>query len=274
MPEMPEVETIARRLRKTIIGKRISEVLLSGLPLRRPILPAFDMKLRNRTIRKVHRRGKYLIIELDPHAFWLIHLGMSGRLFYGLAGGEAAKHTHAAFRFGDTTELQYRDHRRFGLLAAYEVSRLAQIPELRGLGIDPLSSSFSAEWLWSLLRESRQEIKSFLLDQRKIAGLGNIYACETLFLARINPERRCFALRKDEAGRLVLAIRRILREAIRHRGTSFSDFIDLEGTPGSHQDFLHVFQREGEMCSRCNAARIERLRQGNRSSFFCPRCQT
>jgi formamidopyrimidine-DNA glycosylase len=158
------------------------------------------------------------------------------------------------------------------LLAAYEVSTLGQIPELQALGIDPLSKRFNAEWLWPRLQASRTEIKPFLLDQRKIAGLGNIYVCEALYHARIHPSRRCFSLTGDESGRLVRAVRRVLRLAVRNRGTSFSDFIDSDGEPGENQKFLRVFQREGEKCRRCRSE-IQRLRQGNRSSFYCPRCQ-
>jgi formamidopyrimidine-DNA glycosylase len=273
MPEMPEVETLARELRKAVIGKRIAEVHLSGLPLRRPVASTFAANLAGRLVRKIHRRGKYLIVEMEPRSFWVLHLGMSGRICYGQAGRETAKHTHATFRFADATELQYRDHRRFGLLAAYEVARLKDIPELRVLGRDPLSQGFTADWLGERLRYCRQEIKSFLLDQRIVAGIGNIYACETLYLAGIHPARRCWTLSPDEISNLVKAARSVLRAAIRHRGTSFSDFISLNETLGGHQNHLRVFQREGEACDRCASSIIERTLQGNRSSFFCPCCQ-
>jgi formamidopyrimidine-DNA glycosylase len=272
MPEMPEIETLARQFRKTLLGKCVAEVHLSGLPLRKPIADTFAAKLRGRTIRKILRRGKYLVAELEPKAFWLIHLGMSGRILYHAPARARTKHTHAVVQFSDSTELQYRDHRRFGLLAAYEVLRLGQVPEIRSLGKDPLSSGFNDKWLWPLLQKSQQEIKSFLLDQRKVAGLGNIYACESLFLARIHPTRRCFTLASEETARLVGAIRKVLRVAIRRRGTSFSDFYDSEGKPGQNQNHLMVFQRDGKECVRCGAP-IRRMRQGNRSSFYCSHCQ-
>jgi formamidopyrimidine-DNA glycosylase len=272
MPEMPEIETLARKLRKILIGKQIDDVRLSGLPLRKPIAVTFAEKLRGRTIRKILRRGKYLILKLEPQAFWLMHLGMSGRVLYHGRSGERAIHTHAIVRFSDSTELEYRDPRRFGLLAAYEVPSLGQIPEIRVLGIDPLNSRFNPDWLWPLLQKSRQEIKSFLLDQHMIAGLGNIYVCEALFLAKINPSRRCYTLTSDETGKLIRAVRVILRSAIRHQGTSFSDFMGPDGKPGRNQNYLKVFQREGSKCLRCGAV-IQRKKQGNRSSFFCTRCQ-
>ncbi len=273
MPEMPEVETIARKLRKAIVGKRVTGVRLSGLPLRKPVAAGFPHQLEGRVVRKIHRRGKYLIAEMAPQSFWLIHLGMSGRVCYGTADSPLANHTQAVVRFADGTELQYRDPRRFGLLAAYETLSMEDIPELKVLGKDPLARDFDAEWLFSKMHVSRQEVKSFLLDQRTIAGLGNIYACEALFLAGIHPGRRCFSLSKTEAAALVQAVRKTLRAAIQHRGTSFSDFIDLDGQIGAHQDFLNVFQREGKKCRRCGRSNVERIRQRNRSSFFCPRCQ-
>jgi formamidopyrimidine-DNA glycosylase len=272
MPEMPEIETIARQLRTKIIGKRIVDVRLSGLPLRKPIAKTFPANLRGHIIQHIMRRGKYLVLELEPKVFWLIHLGMSGSILYPVSARGSAKHTHATISFSDATELEYRDHRRFGLLAAYTVQKISQIPELRSIGKDPLRSGFNAKWLAPLIQKSRQEIKSFLLDQRQIAGLGNIYACESLFHAQIHPERRCFTLTCEEIVRLVNAIQKVLRVAIKNNGTSFSDFRDSDEKRGKNQSFLAVFQKEGEACARCGAL-IKRIRQGNRSSFYCANCQ-
>ena len=269
---MPEVETIARKLGRKLIGKRISVVQLSGLSLRRPIARSFAAKLQGRTIRKISRRGKYLIVELEPKAFWLVHLGMSGRILYQMCAGAKAKHTHVTVQFSDSTELQYRDPRRFGLMDFYELEQLDQIPEIRSLGMDPLSSAFNGKWIGPHLEKSRQEIKSFLLDQRKIAGLGNIYVCEALFLAHIRPQRRCHTLTSREKGNLIEAIKRVLRDAIRRRGTSFSDFVDSDGNLGQNQKYLTVFQRDGEACLRCGTM-IRRILHGGRSSFYCPNCQ-
>jgi formamidopyrimidine-DNA glycosylase len=272
MPEMPEVETLARKLRKNLIGKQIVQVYLSGLPLRKPIPSTFAENLRGRRIMQILRRGKYLILELKPQAFWIMHLGMSGKIFYPAHAEAKTEHTHAVFQFVDSTALEYRDHRRFGLLAFHDVRYLDQIPEIKSLGMDPLDSRFRQNWLWPFLQKSRQEIKSFLLDQRRIAGIGNIYACEALFIAGIKPDRRCCTLSLAETSRLVRAIRQVLRLAIRCRGTTFSDFRDSDGNPGSNQANLLVFQREGKQCVRCGAV-IHRIRQGNRSSFVCSHCQ-
>jgi formamidopyrimidine-DNA glycosylase len=272
MPELPEVETIARRLRHSITGKRIAGVCLSGKPLRRPIPRDLAALLKGRMIRTIHRRGKYLILELTPHAFWLIHLGMSGRLFYATDPGERRQHTHASIQFTDGDELQFCDPRRFGLMDLYQVSKIEALPEVRRLGMDPMEPEFDGNRLWPALQQSRREIKAFLLDQSKIAGLGNIYACEAMYHARIHPGRRCNRLSRQEAATLAFAIRRVLQTAIRNRGTSFSDFKDSDGEPGTHQRFLHVFQREGERCRRCRCT-IGRTKQANRSTYFCPGCQ-
>ncbi|MBN1570449.1 MAG: bifunctional DNA-formamidopyrimidine glycosylase/DNA-(apurinic or apyrimidinic site) lyase [Acidobacteria bacterium] len=269
---MPEVETLARKLRKRLVGKCIEHVSLSGFPLRRPFTESFAMTLRGRTIRKILRRGKYLIAELEPRAFWLIHLGMSGRILYHARSEERVKHTHALIRFSDGSELEYRDPRRFGLMAAYDGFRLDQIPEICSLGKDPLSCGFCGQWLKTKLQRSRREIKSFLLDQRNVAGLGNIYVCESLFLARVRPQRRCHTLSSEEVENLAAAIRNVMRDSIRHRGTSFSDFVDSEGNPGENQNYLRVFQKEGDVCARCGFP-IRRIVQGNRSSFYCSNCQ-
>jgi formamidopyrimidine-DNA glycosylase len=272
MPELPEVETIARKLRSDLTGKRVAAVILSGKSLRRPLPADFAARLVNRTIRAIHRRGKYLIVEMRPHAFWLIHLGMSGRLSYRSGTAKRPRHTHATICFAGGGELQYFDPRRFGLMDLHETPGLEELPEVRQLGKDPLTSKIAASWLRQELVRTRRDIKSFLLDQHRIAGVGNIYASEVLFRARLHPLRRCNTLSPAEAAALARVTREVLQAALDHRGTSFSDFRDSDGAPGEHQDFLQVFQREGEKCRRCFAI-IRRLRQGNRSTYYCPCCQ-
>jgi formamidopyrimidine-DNA glycosylase len=272
MPEMPEVETIARNLRRTVVGKQIAGVLLSSLPLRKPVDRKLAGRLQGRTIRRVHRRGKYLILELTPQAFCVIHLGMSGRIILSPRSSAPPKHTHATIFFSDETKLQFRDPRRFGWLAVHEVPKLDRIPELMALGLEPLDESFTSRWLFDCLQRSQREVKALLLDQTQIAGLGNIYVCESLFRAFIHPGRRCSKITEQEAGKLNRAIRGVLSAAVRHRGTSFSDFQDANGRLGENQKYLGVYQREGKKCRRCGSE-IRRLTQGNRSSFFCPHCQ-
>lgn len=269
MPELPEVETIARELSKVVLGKRVTAVRLSGLPLRKPIPRQLPILLRGRTIHRVRRRGKYIIIRMEPRLFWLLHLGMSGSLLFHSKKIRRSSHTHAVFRFSDDSELHFCDPRRFGLLLTYEENR---IPEIEKLGPDPLSAAFNAKSLHPRLSSSRLELKAFLLDQNRIAGIGNIYACEALFHARLHPERCCDSLDAHETSRLVRSVRKVLKSAIRHGGTSISDFRDVEGQSGSHQMHLYVYQREGQVCRKCGE-NVSRLRQGNRSTFLCPNCQ-
>ncbi len=270
MPEMPEVETIVRHLLRAIRGRTVSDVRLSGLPLRRPVDDAFAAVLRGRKIAAVRRRGKYIVLRLEPPGFALIHLGMSGRVLYRESAYPPGPHAHGAITFTDGSCLEYRDPRRFGLLAAGEGR---SIPELRLLGREPLGRSFGGDWLWRSMSRSRRDVKSFLLDQGEIAGLGNIYACEALFHAKIHPARPCRTVTRQEASRLARSIRKVLRAAIRNRGTTFSDFAASDGRPGGNQRFLRVFQREGRRCRRCRCL-IRRMRQSNRSTYYCPVCQS
>jgi formamidopyrimidine-DNA glycosylase len=235
MPEMPEVETIARQLRGRVEGKRIAGVRLSGLPLRKPVSPGLGKALVGRTIRRVRRYGKYLVLTLEPKAFWVIHLGMSGRLLYHEPGrAEGARHTHASILFSDGDGLEYRDPRRFGLLALYEGASPRAIPEIRSLGKDPLQPGFTGEWLGRRLHGSRREIKSFLLDQGVLAGIGTSTPAKH-FSRPAFTRRRCATLSGRESGRLAAAVQKVLRDAIRRRGTTFSDFrgrMGRRGAPG------------------------------------------
>ncbi|MDR1726928.1 MAG: bifunctional DNA-formamidopyrimidine glycosylase/DNA-(apurinic or apyrimidinic site) lyase [Acidobacteriota bacterium] len=274
MPELPEVETVVRQLREKLPGRIVAEVRLSGLRLRKPVDAALPEKLRGREVRGVSRRGKYIVIGLEPQSFLLIHLGMTGSAVFRDAGGGdgGGRHVHAVLRFADGAALEYRDPRRFGLLGFHEVASAEDIPEVAALGEEPLGRGFTGARLAAWLEGGKRDVKSFLLDQRLVAGLGNIYVCEALFLAGIHPGRRCGQVRRDEATALAAAVRRVLRAAIENRGTSFSDYRDADGRRGGNQRFLKVFHREGEPCPRCGAS-IRRMRQGGRSSFFCPACQ-
>ena len=273
MPEMPEVETIARRLRKRIVGKRISHVRLSGFALRRPLGDDFAGKLRGRSVTEDPAPGKISRGGTGAEVFLGDPSGDERKNSVSCRAGSRQPSTRTSLsRFSDSTELEYRDPRRFGLMAVYEGMRLGRIPEIRALGRDPLSRGFNGSWLESQLKKSRQEIKSFLLDQRKVAGLGNIYVCESLFLARIHPQRRCFTITGGETARLADAIREVMRNSIRRHGTSFSDFVDSDGNPGENQNHLMVFQRDGQKCVRCRSP-IDRIVQGNRSTFYCGSCQ-
>jgi formamidopyrimidine-DNA glycosylase len=206
-------------------------------------------------------------VRWDSGAHLLLHLGMSGKLLWVEPERPWDRHTHLVVDFGDR-ELRLSDPRRFGRIGW----RMPGEALKADLGVDPLSRRFQAQWLAAQLQTRRAPIKSVLLDQRIVAGLGNIYADESLFHARIHPQRPAGGLSADECGRLVRAIKAVLRTAIKHRGTSFSDYVDALGHPGQNQAYLQVYARQGQPCGRCRTP-IVRVWVQNRSSYFCPRCQ-
>lgn len=273
MPELPEVETVVRSLRPHITGRAIEFVATSGLKLRKSIdLSKLKRLCKNTHIKSITRQGKYILITLDSAAILLIHLGMTGRLVMAQASQERPKHTHVVFGLSDGKELRFIDARRFGLVGGYRKDEALKVEELQGLGVDPLSRAFTAAKLAQELAGSRRVVKDFLLDQRHVAGLGNIYVCEALFHAGISPQRTAGDLKKDEIIRLHTAVVEILRQAVARRGTTLRDYVDGDGRPGEQQSHLSVYGRTGKPCIVCQE-KIHRLVQGARSTFFCPTCQ-
>ncbi|MCY0877851.1 MAG: bifunctional DNA-formamidopyrimidine glycosylase/DNA-(apurinic or apyrimidinic site) lyase [Firmicutes bacterium] len=270
MPELPEVETIRRYLEETLPGQEILAVpLLDGRLVKGSALDAHTIAARlvGERFVQVKRRGKFLFFELTSGAMILCHLGMSGRLLLVSSEASAVKHTHVRLIL-TAGELRLVDPRRFG--------RIAWLPPGETgprLGVEPLSRAFGTRSLKTLVAGRRASIKQILLDQQLIAGLGNIYADEALFLARIHPLTPAGDLSDEEAARLVRAIKRVLRVSLSHRGTSFSDYVDALGRPGDNQRYLAVYGREGETCMRCRQGIIQRERIGGRSSHVCPVCQ-
>lgn len=276
MPELPEVETIARDLRGRLPGCVIERVWLSGKPLRlaRPVdRRRIERAALGARIDAVRRRGKYLILDLSSGHALLIHLGMSGRLALERSAAPRQPHTHCVLALAGGHDLRFVDPRRFGLLTAYPGAALASSPELRALGPDPLTSEFTPAVLLAALRDTRgADVKTFLVDQRRVAGVGNIYASEALFLARIHPRRPAHSVSAARATRLHAAVREVLESAVQNRGTTLRDYVGPYGWEGENQEKLRVYMREGEPCPRCRA-RVRRLTQQARSTFYCPRCQ-
>ena len=270
MPELPEVETVARSLRPRVIGQSILAVWISGKPLR--LATPLDVALLKdvcvkAVIASVRRRGKYLLVDLDRGCV-LVHLGMSGQLRLQEEIGARPLHTHVAFRLSNGQELRFVDPRRFGWVEACSVgSAFAQIADL---GPDPLEE-LSAAQLRGLLSESKANIKSVLLDQRKIAGLGNIYVCEALHAAKIHPVTRADSV-VGKSALLLKTIQASLRIGLENRGTSLRDYVDADGRAGTNSSVLKVYGREGLPCFSCRTV-IARRMDGGRSSFYCPRCQ-
>jgi formamidopyrimidine-DNA glycosylase len=280
VPELPEVETIARGLRPALVGHVVRAVWTSGLPLRlaRPLdRAALERICRGRAIGAVRRRGKYLLLDLEGRRVpggaperpgLIVHLGMSGRLRVQPPEAPREKHTHVVWTLDDGRELRFVDPRRFGaVIAAADVDAR---PEIAGLGPDPLAD-VTAEALAEALARSRAPIKAFLLDQRRVAGLGNIYVCEALFRAGVHPTTPARRL-QARAGALVDGIRAALELGIENRGTTLRDYVDAEGGSGGNQAALLVYGREEAPCPRCGAP-VRRRVDAGRSTFFCARCQ-
>jgi formamidopyrimidine-DNA glycosylase len=273
MPELPEVETIRRSLEAKIKGKTFTgaEVFLEKII--RGISPGdLDEKLSGRKITGIERRGKYIIIRLTGDVCMVVHLRMTGQLFYCLPEQEKVKHTHVVFHLSDKAELRFADQRQFGKIQLTAIKELDQVSGLKDLGVEPLSGAFTREFFKKGLRKRRTKIKPLLLDQTFVAGIGNIYADEALFRARINPARIAAILSPREASKLYLAIREVLLEGVENNGTSIKDYVDGEGNQGSNQDNLRVYGREGQACSKCGKT-IERKVIAGRSAHFCPKCQ-
>ncbi len=273
MPELPEVETVRRMLEAHVLGRKIARTSLSGLELRTAIPTTLARRVRGRAFLGARRLGKYLLLDLEGGLTLLSHLGMSGRwLFHPGLERPRLPHVHVRFGFADGSALWFQDPRRFGLLSIHPTPEAEQTPALAVLGPDPIHSPPSARSLGAAARGSRVAVKNFLLDQRKVAGIGNIYASEILFRSRIHPGRKAGSLDAAEWGRVASKTRRVLGEAIERMGTTFSAYRTLWNEPGSYGDLLRVYDRAGEECRRCGSP-IRRIVQGQRSTFYCIQCQ-
>ncbi len=268
MPELPEVEVTRRGIEKHLLGQRLERAVLRAQSLRYPLPANLTRRLAGRTLTAVKRRGKYLLLAFDG-GHLLIHLGMSGSLRFVAPGTPPGKHDHADFIFSERV-LRLTDPRRFGALLWLNENP-AQHPLLAGLGIEPLSRSFNAAWLKQALAGRRVAIKQALMDARLVVGIGNIYASESLFLAGIDPRRPSGSLPIARLARLVPAIKKTLHAAIRAGGSTLRDFRGPEGL-GDFQVHHRVYGRAGLPCPRCGKP-IRALRQGQRTTYFCPGCQ-
>ena len=270
MPELPEVETVARGLRAPLIGRSITGVSVDWpRTVARPPVDDLAARVVGRWITLVGRRGKYLIVGLDQGCL-LIHLKMSGRLQVVPADHPPDKHVHLLFDLDNGQQLRFQDVRKFGRV--YAVDDPAEVTA--GLGPEPLADDFTLDDFRHLLSRRSGRLKSLLLNQQFLAGLGNIYADEVLFAARLHPLRKANPLTRDEQDRLYHAIRTVLGQAVASRGTTLDDrgYVDARGQPGRYQEQLAVYGRQGEPCHRCQLP-IERIVIGGRSAHFCPNCQ-
>jgi formamidopyrimidine-DNA glycosylase len=290
MPELPEVETIRRGLEPVLTGRRFLQVDVRRKDLRVPFPEDLAARLAGRHVHTLRRRAKYLLLDLDSGETLIVHMGMSGRFtihhpeFVATPGrfaspapadGRASgKHDHVVFELDSGGRLVFADHRRFGLMLLERTPDLDRHPLFFGLGPEPLDDAFTPALLGSAIEGKRAPIKAALLDQRVVAGLGNIYVCEALFRARISPRRLAGSVKGERAARLVPAIKAVLEAAIKAGGSTLRDYVRTDGELGDFQHHFAVYDRESRRCLRkgCTGT-VRRIVQSGRSTFFCPRCQ-
>jgi len=270
MPELPEVETTRRGIEPHIKHQTINDVVVRNHALRWPIPKQLRQKIRKQKIQSVDRRGKYLLLRLDTGTV-IIHLGMSGSLRICTTNTAAEKHDHVDFLFNNNKTLRLRDPRKFGAVLWTEKD-----PEkhklLYSLGPEPLEDSFNDRYLFDQTRKRSASIKSLIMNSHIVVGVGNIYACESLFLSGINPKRKAGSLSLARCNKLVSAIKKVLAQSITQGGTTLRDFIRENGEPGYFAQKLLVYGRAGEPCAKCGNP-IKQITQQQRSTFYCTRCQ-
>jgi formamidopyrimidine-DNA glycosylase len=290
MPELPEVETVRMGLAPALEGHVLIHAETRRGDLRAPFPHDFVRRLTGRTVERLRRRAKYLLADLDSGETLVIHLGMSGRIsvyaegkrrrlggyVYNAPPADAGrgKHDHVVFETDAPARIVFNDHRRFGLMTLVETARLDKDRLFKDIGIEPLSAGFNTAHLSKALDGKKTPIKAALLDQRVVAGLGNIYVCEALFRAHVSPKRLAGSLGRDRVAALVMAIRKVLKDAIAAGGSTLRDHAQATGDPGNFQHHFLVYDRAGQPCrNKCPGA-VKRIVQAGRSTFYCPRCQT
>lgn len=275
MPELPEVELVARSLAALVVGRRISAAELRRERLAPGSTPAeFARGVSNAVISSVSRRGKHILIQLNNNATLVTHLRMSGRFMLIGIDREDPKFAHAVFYFDDDLRLVFQDQRHFGMMKLVPTAELFQAKELASLAPEPFSDEFSARYFRTVLKSSKRSIKELLLDQTKVCGLGNIYVSEALFYAGVDPRKCAGDISSARSNALHGAVRSVLAESISHGSTMNVDPENIDGSyyGGAYEDQWRVYGREGQPCQKCDRP-IIRIKQGGRSSFFCGKCQ-
>ncbi|MCK4532513.1 DNA-formamidopyrimidine glycosylase [bacterium] len=267
MPELPEVETIKTDLEKIILGKKIKVAEIKAAKIiKEPSAEEFAGKIKEEIIKKIIRRGKYLIFEFLSGKYLVIHLKMTGQLIYG----DKNKQSKISFLLGNGQYLNFCDWRLFG-----EIRLIDDLEKFKGiskLGIEPLDIKFTIRMFYEMIKKKRSKIKSLLMDQSFIAGIGNIYAQESLFKAKIHPAKIALNLSKNESDKLFFSIKEVLTEAIKYRGSSINTYLDLEGRKGSMGERLRIYGRKGKPCFRCKSI-VVGMKIAGRGTAFCPNCQ-
>jgi formamidopyrimidine-DNA glycosylase len=274
VPELPEVESLRQALAAKVVGRTIESIEINDGKLRWPVDGAQLRRLvRHRRVEACRRRGKYLLLDVSGESVLLVHLGMTGRLTLDDTNTPHHLHDRVTFGLGQGQELRLRDPRRFGFVTAFAKEDEPAHPRLKVLGLEPLSPEFCGQRLFAMTRGRSRAIKLFLMDHTELVGVGNIYACEALFLAKLDPFRAAQSLTVRDCTRLARSVRRVLCRAIAAGGTTLQDYVGLYSEPGKNGNFLRVYGREDQQCLRCKAV-VNRRAQGGRSTFYCERCQT
>ena len=278
MPELPEVETVRRGLVPRLVGHRIVRLLQRRRDLRIPLPARFAARVEGRTVRAIDRRAKYLLIRLDDGITLIAHLGMSGRMVLHDARSAAEhpfdRHDHVVIDTDEGWQIRFNDARRFGLMLLVPNEKLAGHKLFKGLGPEPLDRAFDGAALAARLKGRRTPIKAALLDQKTLVGVGNIYACEALFLAGLSPRRSAHTVQGERAERLAAAIKEVLLRAIDDGGSTLRDHVQPDGELGYFQTRFNVYDREGVSCpTRSCGGTVRRLVQSGRSTFYCAHCQ-
>ena len=273
MPELPEAETIGRALKRALVGRRITEVRVFSPAMREPLTPLLDAELPGRRFVDVRRRARYVIAELDDGRALLMHFGMSGVVRVEPATVPKRKHEHLFLVLDDGRAFRFECTRRFSVCKLCSLPEPGGCPpELGGIGVEPLTDKFDEEYLFWGARSQHCAVKCLLMDNAIVAGIGNIYAAETLFAAGVDPRREAGSLTRNECGRIVREAKRILSRAIELGGSSISDFLNVDGSEGKFAQELQIYGRTGKSCLRCGGT-VQCVRLGGRSSCFCPHCQ-
>lgn len=270
MPELPEVETVCRGIRPHLQGRMFTGVEVRQPRLRWPVTDNLGEQLCGQRIKSVERRAKYVLIALERGSL-MVHLGMSGRLYFVPSGTPVGKHDHVDFALDSGQLLRYTDPRRFGAVMWLD-GQVGEHELLRHLGPEPLSAAFNVEYLSTLAKGRKVPVKTFLMDGRVVVGVGNIYANEALFMAGIRPDRAAGNISKARYTRLVDCVKQVLEKAIAQGGTTLKDFVGGDGKPGYFKQELLVYGRAGLACPSCSGP-LKEIRQAQRSTVFCPRCQ-
>lgn len=287
MPELPEVETIKRGLKRNIKGKKIADFECDYKKMINHPLPKYKKTIKGLEIKDVKRRAKLIILDLSKNKNILIHLKLTGQLVFDgkakcIVGGHPIeegfdclpnKYTHAIFTFADKTQLYYNDIRKFGWLKLFTDEELEEKLEEMNLGPEPLDKDFTLDAFKKILeKNSRSKIKQLLMDQKEIAGIGNIYSDEICYYAKVKPTRKAGDLSDKEIKLLYKGIKEILRDSIKAQGTSFRNYVNAKGDAGAYTDKLKVYGRYGSKCKKCGT-KIKKVKVGGRTSSYCPKCQ-